>query len=105
MFGCLKYYNDVDFWRENPSVYLSNEAGTWRYDIYAAYEVELTAAAYRLDFSGTEDRLDFIRDGLERSAIDTGIMPAPEDTIITLSTCSGRGSDTRWVVQAVRCAE
>lgn len=105
MFGCLKHYKDADFWRENPSVYLSNEAGTWRYDIYAAYEVELTAAAYRLDFSGTEDRLDFIRDGLERSAIDTGIMPAPEDTIITLSTCSGRGSDTRWVVQAVRCAE
>ena len=101
MFGSLKHYKDADFWRENPSVYLANENGTWRYDIYAAYEVGLTAAAYQREFSSLEEKQDFIRYGLERSAIDTGITPTPEDTVITLSTCSGGGRDTRWVVQAV----
>lgn len=104
MFGCLKYYIDPGFWRENPSVYIANEDGTWRYDIYAAYEAELTAAAYRQDFLSLEEKREFIQYGLERSAIDTGIAPAPEDTIITLSTCTGSGYDTRWVVQAVRRA-
>lgn len=105
MFGSLKHYKDTDFWLENPSVYLSNEAGTWRYDIYAVYEVKLTAATYQLAFSGMESRRDFIRDGIERSVIDTGITPSPEDTIITLSTCSGGNRNTRWVVQAVRRAK
>ena len=102
MFGSLKHYKDADFWRENPSVYLANENGTWRYDIYAAYETGLTAATYQREFSEPEEKQDFIRCGLERSVIDTGVTPTAEDTIITLSTCSGGGRDTRWVVQAVR---
>ena len=39
MFGSLRQYNDAEFWRQHPSVYLSNEDGIWRYDIFAAYEV------------------------------------------------------------------
>lgn len=105
MFGSLKHYKDTDFWRENPSVYLSNEAGTWRYDIYAAYETELTVETYRLEFSDLDEKHVFIRQGLEQSVINTGIMPTAEDTIITLSTCSGGNRNTRWVVQAVRRAK
>ena len=101
MFGSLKHYKDADFWRENPSVYLANENGTWRYDIYAAYETGLTAATYQREFSEPEEKQDFIRCGLERSVIDTGVTPTPEDTVITLSTCSGGDRNTRWVVQAV----
>lgn len=105
MFGSLKHYKDTDFWQENPSVYLYNEAGTWRYDIYAAYETGLTVETYRLEFSDLDEKQIFIWDGIERSVIDTGITASPEDTIITLSTCSGGNSNTRWVVQAVRRAK
>ena len=102
MFGCLKHYKDAAFWNENPSVTIFNEDGIWQYDIYAAYEVGLTAEVYRQVFSSPEEKQDFIQYGLERSVIDTGITPTTGDSIITLSTCSGSGSDTRWVVQAVR---
>ena len=102
MFGCLKHYKDADFWQENPSVVIANEGGTWQYDIYAAYEVGLTADTYQQEFSSPEDKAGFIQYGLERSVIDTGITPMPEDKIITLSTCSGSRRNTRWVVQAVR---
>ena len=81
---------------------IANEDGTWQYDIYAAYEVGLTAKIYRQEFLSPEEKQDFIRYGLERSVIDTGVMPTPEDTIITLSTCSGSSRDTRWIVQAVQ---
>ncbi len=97
----MKHYKDAGFWRENPSVYLANEDGTRRYDIYAAYETGLTVATYQREFSGPEEKQDFIRYGLERSVIDTGVTPTAEDTIITLSTCSGGDRNTRWVVQAV----
>ena len=101
MFGSLKHYKDIDFWRENPSVYLANEDSTRRYNIYAAYETGLTAATYQREFSSPEEKQEFIRYGLERSVIDTGVTPTADDTIITLSTCSGGDRNTRWIVQAV----
>ena len=106
MFGSLKQYADADFWRQHPSVCLSDERGTRRYDIFAAYEVGVTESVYRQDLSSAEDRQELIRFALDRSVIDTGIAPTPEDTIITLSTCTGSGHhSTRWVVQAVLCQE
>ena len=33
--------------------------------------------------------------------IDTGITPTVYDRVLTLSTCTGNGHATRWVVQAV----
>ena len=106
MFGSLKQYADADFWRQHPSVCLSDERGTRRYDIFAAYEVGVTEIVYRQDLSSAEDRQELIRFALDRSVIDTGIAPTPEDTIITLSTCTGSGHhSTRWVVQAVLCQE
>ena len=46
----------------------------------------------------------FIEFSLEQFVIDTGIVPDVEDGILTMSTCTGSGYDTRWVVQA-RVAE
>lgn len=41
---------------------------------------------------------------MAQSVIDTGIVPTVHDRILTLSTCTGNGHATRWVVQAVlRC--
>ena len=101
MFGSLKQYHNVGFWQQHPSIYLSDENGTRRYDIFAAYEVEVSEIVYKQDLLGKEDRQGLIQYGLDHSVIETGIAPAATDTIITLSTCTGRGYSSRWVVQAV----
>lgn len=100
MFGILSGYQDQSFWEAAPSVYLVTQDGVSRYDIYAAYEVSVTERAYRLDLGTEEEKTDFIRFGLESSAIDTGLTPTAQDKILTLSTCTGRGHATRWIVQA-----
>ena len=43
----------------------------------------------------------FIQQSIKMSDIDTGIEPETSDRFITLSTCTGLGHETRWVVQAV----
>lgn len=105
MFGSLKQYSDAGFWQQHPSVYLSDEDGIRRYDIFAAYEVGVAEIVYRQDLSSAEDWQELIRFGLDNSVIETGIVPTVMDTIITLSTCTGSGRNARWVVQAVRCQE
>lgn len=99
MFADLGKYQELDFWREHPSVYLALEDGVRRYDVYAAYEAGVKSLVYRLDLAGREEEL--IRFGLDSSVIDTGIVPKAGDRILTLSTCTGNGYSKRWVVQSV----
>ena len=41
----------------------------------------------------------FTNGSLSSSVIETGVVPGPEDRLLTLSTCTGTGHATRWVVQ------
>lgn len=100
MFGLLAGYKDQSFWEDAPSVYVVDQRGISRYDIFAAYEVSVTERTYRLDLQSDAEKEDFIAFALENSAIDTGLTPTAQDKVLTLSTCTGRGHATRWVVQA-----
>lgn len=101
MFATLKYYDDPAYLAEHPSVYIKTEAGVRQYDIFAAYEAPVRSVTYRLDLPDEAARLELIDFALAQSVVDAGIVPGPADRILTLSTCTGQGYDTRWVVQAV----
>ena len=101
MFASLKYYKTLSYWQSHPYVYITNDAGSHQYEIFAAYEVSTAGETYRLQFADTQARQDFIDYCLDQSVIDTGVAPNTYDRILTLSTCTGNGHATRWVVQAV----
>lgn len=105
MFGSLRHYAGADYREAHPSVYLVTAGGVRRYDIFAAFEAGVEEIVYRLDLEETGSEAEFLRFSLDHSVIDTGIIPEPEDQIITLSTCTGRGHAKRWVVQAVLVPE
>ena len=100
MFGTLKKYKSQDYFRKHPYVYLTTDAGSARCEIFAAYEVSTDGDTYRLGFADDNDRQAFLDVCCALSVIDTGVTPQVYDRIITLSTCTGRGHATRWVVQA-----
>ena len=100
MFGTLKKYKSQSYYRQHPYVYLTTDSGSARYEIFAAYEVSTEGESYRLGFANAEEKQAFLDACLAMSVIDTGVTPTPYDHIITLSTCTGRGHATRWVVQA-----
>lgn len=100
MFGLLHQYKNEGFWEAHPVLYLVDDNGPRQYDIFAYYETG-TLNTYSLDFSDDAAKEAYINECLAQSWLDTGIVPEPEDCILTLSTCTGRGHATRWVVQAV----
>lgn len=100
MFASLKYYKKQSYWSAHPYVYITDDNGSHRYEIFAAYEVSTAGDTYRLGFSTEKSKQDFIDYCLGKSVIDTGITPTVYDRILTLSTCTGNGHATRWVVQA-----
>lgn len=100
MFSTLDQYSSQNYWEEHREVHLSVESGLLVYEIFAAYEVPVRSYTYQIAFRDDGEKETFLSDCLGRSVIDTGIVPTVDDHILTLSTCTGRGHDTRWVVQA-----
>jgi len=101
MFGSLQKYEDPDFWRENPTVYLATEDAVYQYDIFAAWEPSVTSPVYGPAPESEAERNDFAALCRDSSQIDTGVAPGGSDRLLTLSTCAEQGHATRWVVQAV----
>ena len=101
MFGALQSYRDQSFLTEHPSVYLTVDSGTYRYDIFSIYQAEVDSNTYQLGFPREGARETFLADCAGRSVIETGVTPQTYDRILTLSTCTNiGGKNIRWVVQA-----
>lgn len=101
MFGSLKHYTTTGYWQEHPYVYIKDDAGVHRYEIFAAYEAAVGSRTYQVGFADENSKQNFLEYCAEASVIDTGVMPTLEDKILTLSTCTAAGDNAnRWVVQA-----
>ncbi len=105
MFSSLRSYSSKKYWKAHPSVYLANEDGVYKYDIFAAYEVDVEGHPFWLNITDEKLKKAFLQQSIKMSDIDTGIEPETSDRFITLSTCTGLGHETRWVVQAVLDSE
>lgn len=101
MFAGLAKYKNYSYYKSHPTVYISDDNGSRAYQIFAAYEVSVSGDTYRLGITSEKDKQAYIDYCLSQSLYDTGIEPTVYDSIVTLSTCTGRGHATRWVVQAV----
>jgi len=99
MFSELHSYKSQEFADSHPYIYIVSDAGVYRYTIFAAYEAPVRSTTYRLGFD-EESKAEFIEWGLSQSVIDTDIEPYATDRMLTLSTCTGNGHTSRWVVQA-----
>ncbi len=99
MFGVLKEYQSLDFLQEHPNIYLVHGDEICRYAVFAAYEAGIKSMVYRLDVEENGWEEEFLQFCRESSVIDAGVTPEPGAKILTLSTCTGRGHSTRWVVQ------
>lgn len=100
MFGQLHKYQDEAYLKEHPVIYIKTDSGVYTYEIFSVYVAD-SMNTYQLDFADDSDKAQFIDYVASRTWIDTGVVPDVTDRIITLSTCTGNGHDTRWVIHAV----
>lgn len=100
MFGSLREYRREGYWEQHPEICLIDDEGVHYYDIFAAWEPRVTDAPFSPDVTTEKGRQSFLDTALRRSAIHTGVEPTVDSEILTLSTCTGVGHATRWVIQA-----
>ena len=101
MFGSLHYYRRPNYWKEHPYVYIVNDEGVIRFDVFAAQSASTQSVIYGLGIETDPRKEEFIRFARDYSFFEGDVIPTAEDRILTLSTCTGAGHANRWVVLSV----
>lgn len=100
MFADIRNYAVKDYWKTNPFIYIVTDAGVYRYDVFSAYKADLEGLTFGVEFPKEESKDNFLRYIRRESDFNAGIVPEPNDRILTLSTCYGNTNESRWVVHA-----
>lgn len=104
MFGTLKYFEDLSFYKKNPTFTFNTiyEKSEWKIiSIMKTNTLESQGEFFnylRGDFENEYDFLNFVYQIRERSIIDTPVTVNENDTLVTLSTCTYDFSDRKSVV-------
>lgn len=107
MFGHLKKLYDTDYnpkadYKKHPIIWIISPDDAYEYTIFAFREVDVKSDGdvYTVDLPDAKDCRSFLDEQIGRSQKDTGIWPSEYGRMITLSTCTSRTENERFVVQA-----
>lgn len=98
MFGELRQFKTTAYRNYHPVFLITTDTGVYTYRIFSAFEASVTDPVFMIQVGRNDEKQSLIDCTVEKSVIATGIIPSIEDHIVTLSTCTGRGYATRWVV-------
>lgn len=115
MFGTLKKYTDINFYKQHPVIDFTTLYLDADYKVFSVFITNTEPEQdngevfnYRYpEFASEEDFLSFVNNVKVRSIIDTGVEVDAQDELLTLSTCTYEFDDARLVVMArkVRAGE
>ena len=103
MFGSLRNYENLSFYKANPFITFDTIYADGRYVIFSVTTVTLDSSDWRyldvakLVSNGVESRQEVLTMLLDASVIDTGVDVQPEDQLLLLVTCVGEDAERRVV--------
>ena len=101
MFGLLLRYAWPGFFEENQHIVYVTEQGPYLITVFSAYTVSTDSDAWRIDFEDEEDYGDWLRAIKSESDVRCSVTPTTSDRIMTLTTCSFKFDDARFVVHGI----
>lgn len=101
MFAALDNYKRQSYYDAHPTMQLITPDETYEIQLFAAYVTAPSEDAWNVSFSSDEEFLRWLDDAKASSTFSSDVEPAPEDFILTLSTCSYEFSGSRLVVLGV----
>jgi len=108
MFGDLKKFKNLSFYKENPTIDFSTLYDTSTYKIYAIFVLNATKEddnnyiynIFREKFINETEFNTWRDEAYDRSIIKTGVDVKMGDNIITLVTCTSDFENARLVIMA-----
>ena len=105
MFATLHYFSDEDFFNSHTTCFVQTKDKLYTYLIYSAYVYDDRHILNSFNFSDEkvfQEYLDYTLDPRTYSGlVRKGVKLDKNSRILTLSTCTNGGGDTRYLVQGV----
>lgn len=109
MFKGLHAFSDPTFFQDNPYVYIYTKGRVLAYKVFAAYVYDDRHIMNSFDFTDKSVYGQYLEDIYHVRSMDKqlreDVIVTAEDTIITLETCIGGRTNSRYLVQAVQIKE
>lgn len=102
MFASLPNYMEYDYWQEHPTMLLITPYEDYEIEVFACVrESAAQEQTWRIkQFSRRNEYDEFVSSILERTSLDTGIIPQWGDQLLALCTCTNDAKDDRYIVFA-----
>ena len=102
MFTALRKFVDSSFLEDYSEIHVYRDGEMRIYRVFSCRKTDVFDECYTFYFDDDAQFGTWLRGQAALSAVGTGIVPGPEDRILTLSTCATSGDEySRYVVQAV----
>lgn len=98
MFASLVNYSDPAYYAENPRLILETPEASYYLEVFSGYTTKSVSEAYRQDLGDDEIYKGFLNRIRECSDFESDVEVGIEDRIVTLSTCSYRFDNARYVL-------
>jgi len=98
MFASLVNYGDQAYYDENPVLILETPEASYYLEAFSGYTTKSVSEAYRQDLAEDETYVGFLERIRENSDFESDVEVGVQDRIVTLSTCSYRFDNARYVL-------
>ena len=102
MFHNLRYYNDEGYFNAHKTISLQTLYEDTLWEIFSFYETQIDFLYNTTAFTDTNEYLTFANLVREKSHYAVEITFTENTQILTLSTCTNRDNDSRYVIHAYR---
>ena len=100
MFHSIRRYTDYDFFRNHRIINLTTPFGVYLWEIFSFYSTPINFSYNTVNFTNPETLEYMLKHFKRMSRHNAGITVTSEDRILTLSTCTNRDINERYVLHA-----
>ena len=104
MFAGLTGYKGQAFYEEHPVALLLTPEQNYQVRIFSAYVMDAGGDAWKTALKDSAMQ-DWLEERVDRSCLDTNVVPTAEDRILTLSTCTYETENARFLVHGILVPE
>ncbi len=98
MFHSLIEYRDHDYYEKHKKMLLVTPDASYDVIVFAAVTIPADSDKYQIEFSGEQDKQDYLDWIQKKTELKTDVEVGPEDRIVMMSTCTYEFDEARLVV-------
>jgi len=99
-FHSLRRYASYEFFRNHPIITLTTPSGVYLWEVFSFYSTPITFSYNTVNFANPQTMQYILGHFLRMSRHDADVVVTTDDRILTLSTCTNRYVNERYVLHA-----